>query len=374
MRLFYGPHRKLSLFPILLFAVGWAVYLVGFVRKMAKPSPSFPRWDNYPALVAVAVGPLVLLFSLLQSCLGGTPSAIMGSVAAASAVVFLVGLGNSSITTAQILYQYNSTTEELSIAYPSSTLTGCILCSLAITMLLSLWGYYREMPPSTRSRRRQQHVTLHTDDEDGSSPSEEVHRERTASVFAGYARKMAVSFILLAGVGWGVVVGGHHQRISRVPEEGRYANDLFFFDFGQWGTLVLTPLLLFFALVHAGSSGRTSSVMGLVTSILNGFVLTSIGYYMIHDVGKWLKEQCDNKDCNFTLPRTAAALSEVVGSFVFCFFWACAVGVWPFYRNDANIRASVERGDKPTPLGYIQRKLNSRFKKSEEDDLEPLEV
>ena len=347
MRLFYGPHRRLSLFPIILFGVGWILYLVGFVRIMTKPSPSFPRWDNYPAIVAVVAGPLFFLASLLQSCLGDTPSSVMGSVAATSAVVFLVALGNSSITTAQILYHYNSTAEEQSIPYLSSTLTGCIICSLAITVLLGLWGYYMVMPP--RSSRNRRHYTLHAEEEDdGSLSLEQPRHERSRdSLFPGYARKMAVFCILLAGIGWGVVVGGHHQRISRVPEEGVYTNDMFIFDFGLWSTLVLTPLLLLFALIHAGASGRTSSVMGVVTSILNGFVLTSIGYYIIHDVGGWLKRVCNSKDCNFTLPQTAAALSEIVGSFAFCFFWACVLGIWPFYTNYANIIVERERRRNP---------------------------
>lgn len=358
----------------MLFGIGWIIYLVGFVRKMAKPSPSFPRWDNYPAMVAVVVGPFVFLASLLQSCLGDTPSAVMGSFAAASAVVFLVGLGNSSITTAQILYQYNSTAERLAIPYPAAALTGCIVCILSITILLGLWGYYRIMPSSSRrrNRRHRKHHTLHTEDEDGSSLEQPPRERCMALAFAGYARKLAIFCILLAGVGWGVVVGGHHQRISRVPEEGSYVNSTFIFDFGQWGTLVLTPLLLFFALIHAGTSGRTSSVMGVVTSTLNGFVLTSIGYYIIHDVGGWLKKECSTKDCNFTLPRTAAALSEIVGSFAFCFFWACVLGIWPFYRNDANVMAG--RGGSPemvSATGYINHRGKSISKKVE-DDLEPL--
>ena len=362
---FAGLHRKLSIFPIVLLAVGWVVYLIGSVRYLEKDSPSSSMWEHYPAIVAIIFGPLFFLASLLQSYIDGTPSAVMGSLAATSATIFLVTIGDSTISSAQILYKYNNTAEEIAISYPASALTGSVLCTMAITILLALWGYYEAKPPSGRSGDgRQQHNTS------ASNPS----LESATTLFAGYARRLAVMCILLAGVGWGVLVGGHHQRINRIPSEGGYINNLFFFDFGIWGTLVLSPLLLFFALIHTGSSGRTSSAIGVVTSILNSFVLTSLGFYMVHDVGGWLREECKKK-CDFSVPQDAAALCEILGSFVFFFFWTCVVSTWPFFRNEVTAVSTDGRGAYTrvgSAMKHIDSKTQSTTVKPDQEDLEPL--
>lgn len=361
--LFYGPCRKLSALPILLFAVGWGLSLASFVKRMMKPSLLLPRWDNYPAMVAVGVGPVFLLAALLQACLGGTASAAMGSLTAVSAVVFMVSLGNSSITAAETLYQYNSslllynsTNEGLARFYLSCTLAGSILCGVAVTLLLSLWSCYQNPPADDRRP-----VQLH----------EEAEGFRLRSLFPGYARKLAVPCILLACVGWGVLVGGHQHRINSVPQEGRYANNVLVFDFGQWGACILAPLLLLFGLVHAASSSSASMVMGVVNAVLNGLVLTSIGYYMIHDVGLWLKNECNTK-CDYTLPENGAALCEIVGSFVFCFFWGSVLGLWPFYKRELRDSTTLFM-----PGGHVwsHRRTNSQdYQNFDDDDSEPIKL
>ncbi len=332
MKFFYGVHRKLSIFPIFLFIVGWMAYLAGFVKRMQSPSSLLPRWDNYPAIVAVAMGPILILSTLLQSCLSGTPSAAMGTIAGVGAVLFLVSIGNGSITTAQTLYHYNrtvhhlnQTVEVLSIPFVSATLTGAILCSLSITLLLSLWSYYRYHPPTTTGR--QPIITLQDTDSVDGRPSPAFCR---FSVFPGCARKLAVPCLMLAFLGWCVMVAGHQWRTNSFSAEARYTHDVFLFNFGQWGACVLTPILLIFATIQAAFSGPASSAMGVATAILNGLVLTSIGYYIIHDVGEWLKNACEKK-CDYSLPENAGAMAEIVGAFVTCFFWGSVVSFWPFY-------------------------------------------
>jgi hypothetical protein len=333
VHLFYGPSRKLSALPILLFVVGWGLYLIGFIKRMIKPSLLLPRWDNYPAIVAVGAGPVFVVAALLQACLGGTASASVGSVTAVAAVVFLVSLGNSTITSADTLYQYNTslplyntTNEALAQFYLSSTLAGSILCGMGITLLLLLWGWYQDSPV--------QDERLHL--LRGAANRGTVVRRgfRPNTLFSGCARKLAIPCILLAFVGWCVLVAGHHHRINSIPQaqEGHYSNDVLIFDFGQWGACVLTPLLLLFGLLHAGASGSASALMGVVNAVLNGLVLTSIGYYMIHDVGQWLKYECESK-CDYTVPQNAAALCELVGSFLVCFFWSSTLALWPFYTR-----------------------------------------
>lgn len=330
MKVFHGFCRKFSVLAVLLFFVGWIVYLVGFLKRMIKPTALLPRWDNYPSIIAAGVGPVFILTALLQSCLGGTASAFMGSLTAVASVIFLVSLGNSSITSAQTLYHFNSTAESTSTLYVSSTLVGSILCGLGITLLLSLWGFYKDT-----SEEQHGHIILH-EDTDGeemvshhSSPADMVCK---TTCFFGWARKVSVLCLLFSFLGWCVMVGGHYHRINSIPEESRYSNDLLTMDLGQWGASVLTPLLLLFALLQACLSGFSSSVVGVINSILNGIVLTSIGYYMVHDIGQWLKEECEH-DCNYTLPQNAAALAEIVGSFMTCFFWSSVLGLWPFYRR-----------------------------------------
>ena len=234
------------------------------------------------------------------------PVQLWASVVATSAAIFLVAVGNSSITSAHTLYQYNSTasslngtSEEIPVFYVSCTLVGSVLCCLAVTMLLSMWGCFRDPP---RQEQEFGPIVLHGSNmgADSSRPREIMCRSRW---FPGYARKLAVPCILLAVVGWGVVVGGHYHRINSAPEEGSYDGDVLVFDFGQWGTCVLTPLLLVFGLIHAGCVGPASTVMGVVNAILNGVVLVAIGYDVVHDVGGWLKRECENR-CDYTLPAT----------------------------------------------------------------------
>lgn len=364
VHLFYGLSRRLSSLPILLFVVGWGLYLVGFVRRMVRPSLLLPRWDNYPAMVAVGAGPVFVLAALLQACLSGTASAAVGSLTAVSAVVFLVSMGNSSITSAHTLYQYNNTlliynttNEGLARFYLSCTLVGSILCGLSITLLLLLWGCYQD-PPVNDERRP---ILLGGTDNTGGF-----------RLFPGWARKLAIPCIFLTFAGWCILVGGHHHRINSVPEEGRYANDVLMFDFGQWGACVLTPLLLLFALLHAGVSGSASAVMGVVNAVLNGIVLVSIGYYMTHDVGQWLKNECKTK-CDYTLPRNAAALCELIGSFFVCFFWSSVLGLWPFYTK------CFGEGEDYRPLvpvsGRKRGRSNSRgYHDFQEDDRDPIQL
>lgn len=328
VRAFYGPCRKLSALPILLFVAGWGIYLIGFIKRMAKPSLLLARWDNYPAIVAVGVGPVWVLAAVLQACLGGGAGAAMGSVTAVAAVVFVVALGNSSVTSAETLYQYNrslalynTTSESLALFYVSSTLVGSILCCLGVTLLLSLWSCYQD-PPTDEEER-----ALLFDTGAGNARGYSCRW-----LFPGYARKMAVPCVLLAFAGWCILVGGHHHRINSAPEEGRYFNNVLVLDFGQWGACVLTPILLIFALIHAALSGNVGVVMGVVNAVLSGIVLTSIGYYMLHDVGQWLKNECKNK-CDYTIPQNAAVLCELLGSFVVCFFWSSVLGLWPFYTK-----------------------------------------
>ena len=38
MKVFYGPQRKLSLFSLALYVLGWAAFVTGFVRRMVKPT------------------------------------------------------------------------------------------------------------------------------------------------------------------------------------------------------------------------------------------------------------------------------------------------------------------------------------------------
>ncbi len=356
---------------------------------------NYPKKDNYTEIVAVAVGPIFLVFAFLYACLNGSPGAFMGSLAAVSAVVFLVSLGNTSITTAQVLYQYNDSDSNsssvnvsenatspanLGLPYLSTSFAGSVACYLAITILLALWGYYWNLPSKVRRvnrRVQQERILLHNDGEDEDTASTSSAAANTGStVFAGYARKVAVCVIVVAFMGWGIMVGGHHQRISRISEEGAYINNIFYFDFGQWGSIVLTPFLLLFALIHAGASGRVSSVMGVVVAILNGFVLTSLGYYLIHDVGEWLKNECkDGKDCNFSVPKSAAALSEIVGGFLFVFFWACLMGVWPFFTNHANVKSmrTTTSDQMVVPTGYSNSQERS-IRKDDDDDVEALRV
>ena len=386
MKLFYGLQRKISIASLILYAIGWAAFVVGFVRRMVKPTSAAPRWNNYPEMVAVVVGPLFLLFAFLHACLNGTPSALLGSLAAVTAVVFLVGLGNTSITSAQVLYQYNesdnSTTLGLSLPFMSTSLAGSLVCCVAIALLLSLWGYYWKQLDRLRKvnrRVQQREIFLHEEDDDGDEASTTSEMIAAPTLCAGYARKAAVCFIIVAGLGWGVMVGGHHQRITRIQQEGGYVDNVFYFDFGQWTAIVLTPIMLVFALIHAVAPGRVSSVMGVVLAILNGFVVTSVGYYLVHDVGGWLEQECGGgKNCNFTLPKSAAALSEIVGGFLFVFFWACCLGVWPFFCNTANIvptereRSGSDRMVIPT--GYTSNQERSLRKSHEDEDIEPLQV
>lgn len=400
MRLFYGTCRKLSTLPVFVFFVGWGFYLVGFLRKMIKPTPLLPRWDNYPAFIAAGVGPVFILTALLQSCLGGTTSAAMGSVAAAASVIFLVSLGNSSITSAHTLYHYNSsisnsTDEGFSVLYVASTLVGSIMCCLGVTLLLGLWSSYQDPrdPPRDPPRdcdedneeQEQGSILLHNGSTGtGTSSVNNTHHSREvvcrSSLFPGFAKKMAVPCLVLSFVGWAVMVGGHYHRINSVPEEGQYANDVLMFDFGQWGACVLTPLLLFFGLMHAAATGSANTVMGVVNAVLNGVVLVAIGYDMVHDMGEWLKKECESK-CDYTLPQNAGALCEIVGSFVMCFFWSAVLGLWPFYKKQPS-KTELEDTNMVSLSGYTRthaqfRPANTRDYIQEEDDdndIQPLQV
>ena len=329
---------------------------------MLHPTSAYPRWDNYPAMIAACLGPVFVGTAMLQSCFSGLPGSLFGSVTAAVAVAFLVSIGNSSITTAQSLYQYNSTVEThrynttLSLPFVSCTLAGSVLCSLAITFLLFMWEFYQDPPREYgEDEQRSGFITLHDD-----QANDNALRQRSAinwkAAFSGYARKIAVPCIFLAFLGWCVLVGGHHWRINSTKEEGRYNDDVFFFDFGQWGACVATPLLLLFGLLHAGCSGSASAVMGVVNATLNGLVLTSIGYYLVHDVGGWLKRECE-KTCDYTLPQTAGALCEIVGSFVFCFFWASVLALWPFYKRRVYNGMDIQDNGLLTPSRYVQRDI-----------------
>ncbi len=372
MLLCYGLSRKLSSIPVVAFTLGWALYLVGFVKRMVRPSPSLPRLDNYPAAIAVGAGPVFIITALLHACLGGKVGAAMGSVTAAAAVVFLISQGNSSITSAQTLYQYNSTTmgnssaEDLSELYLGFTLAGSILCSLAVTVLLSLWGCYSSDPLNADD------VTiLHSD-----SYSEERGRGQRVCKspwFPGYAKKLAIPCLFLAFLGWCVMAGGHYHRINTVSQEGIYYNKRFTFDFGQWGACVLTPIMLIFGLIHAGSRGSASTVMGVVDAIMNGITLTSTGYYMIHDVGDWLKDNCANK-CDYTLPRNAAALCEIIGSFVMIFFWGSVLAIWPFYRKMAAPRGHEAGHVLATSYVNRRQRANSQDYINEDDDTQPFNI
>lgn len=367
MQLFYGSGRKLSALPIVLFAVGWGLYLVGFVKRMIKPSLLFPRWGNYPAMVAIGVGPLLVFTAILQACLGGTASAAMGSLTAISAVVFLVSLGNSSITSAETLYQYNntllaynSTSENWARFYLSCTLAGSVLCCIGVTFFLLLWSCYKDAPQ--HSKRAPVNF--------GSTDAQRGFKLKF--LFPGYARKLAVPCIFLAFMGWCVLVGGHHHRINSVPQEGRYVDDMLIFDLGQWGACVLTPLLLLFGLLHAGASGLASAVMAVVNSVLNGIVLTSIGYYMIHDVGQWLQDECKTK-CDYSIPQNAAALCELVGSFLFCFFWGSVVALWPFYTKCLDNKEDY-RLVLPMSGRSNRGRANSQDYQDMDDDEQPIQL
>ena len=367
----YGLSRKLSTIPVVVFVVGWTLYLVGFIKRMTNPSLLLPRSSNYTAIIAVGAGPLFVLFATLQACLGGTASAAMGSATAAAAVVFLVSLGNSSITAAQSLYDFNSTNsmsnastgnsssgqEDISLLYLTTTLTGSILCSLAVTVLLSLWAFYRDPVDA---------VVLHS-----GQHADRQQRVCKSPWFPGYAKRMAVPCLVLSFIGWGVLVGGHYHRVNTVPEEGFFADEAFVFTFGQWGACVLTPVLLLFGLIHAGARGSASAVMGVVNSILSGLTLTSIGYYLIHDVGDWLKNECVNK-CDYTLPRTSAALCEIIGSFIAVFFWGSVVALWPFFKKSCS-GESNEMGMVP-PSGYTSRRRTNSRGYTDGDDTQTFDI
>lgn len=345
MILCYGLSRKVTGIPLVVFTAGWIVYLIGFIKRMLSPTLLSPRWDNYTSIAAVGAGPIFILAATLHACLGGTASAAMGSLTAVAAAIFLVSLGNSSITSAQILYQYNSTTstaaattvgnsstEELSLLYLGSTLSGGILCSLAVTVVLSLWGCYKDpFYDFTAIPYTEGH---------GEGRGQRVCK---SPWFPGYAKKLAVPCIVFSFLGWGTIAGGHYHRVNTVTQEGHYFDETFKFDFGQWGACVLPPILLLFGLIHAGARGSASAVMGVVNAVLTGVTLTSLGYYMIHDVGNWLKDACAEK-CDYTLPNHVAAICEIVGSFVMLFFWGSVLALWPFYQKKSPEGGSENMG------------------------------
>ena len=308
--------------------LGWLVYSVGFIWFLISSENPNQQADDpgdptfFPFYIALIGGPAVYVFGALHAMLSGAAGAVLGIFVAFLNVVYF-----SSVS--WIAYD-----KGLNVTNGSSTpgvsdpdkkawlmFEGTLFALVCWCIVLVLSVFYKNPNNRLNSRHSQDCLTMCT---------RATRTSNSKIPFPGVARFLSVLFLLLSMIGWCIFVAGYHQWNADHKDSTVQCH--IFDDHTNpvvICALIIGPLLYLASLLHAGCSGRTST-MGVFTTILHALYVFSNGYIITHlsTLSSNIRSNCSSKNepynnIDFMLGGSVASV----------LFWTVVFALRPFYQD-----------------------------------------
>ena len=311
-----------------LFALGWLVYLVGFIMLLVNErKENINNYDRIPHFLVVIVVPFLVLAVLTHAALSGPLSAFFGLLASLLSVVCFTGYGHILYDTAIPIYKNlhddgaTGVDAEIIIMF-----IGSLIASMSWVLVMVAWNFFTY---NWRVIESNDYVV----DEEGNFTDLPPPAMGFINIFfSGFARKLAALVLVFLAASWCVFVTGLNEEIRRNFTSHAIQSDEVDLQFSVWMVSVVGFLVILAAAGHAGAHGGASLAMGICSSLLGMLFLTSVGY-TTHRVGMAIFHKCQGgENCNIlytSIPKYL--IYQLSGTIGMCVAWACLLALWPFY-------------------------------------------
>ena len=329
--LFKGWCRKLAIPLLIVFSLGWLVYVIGFVLllndKDAKKATEF-YFEHTPRYLAAAGGLLTAVLAFLHAASPGPLSAFLGSLTGFVSVFSCMGFGHVIYSTT--IPVYNSTlSKSMDISNETWLMfVGSYVAVVSWMFVFIAWNCF------TYDWKFVQ--VVHIVDEDGNfTDNSYPARLRRNVLFAGVARKLAAVVLLFVGASWCLYITGLSEEIRANHTMGVISEEGIQLPFHRWAVCVVGLLAFLSAVGHAGAFGGGGTAMGIFTCILGIFFLTSVGYTSL-SLAIEVYTTCHKNDNCYILDTVIRKFTiyQLSGGLALCLSWACLVALWPFYFRE----------------------------------------
>ena len=374
MQAFDSIAKKLVIPVIVLFEIGWVVFVGGFGSQLnigvEQSEDSGQSADEvlrspflFPEYFTLVAGQFVALLALLHAALPSsiTASSIVGVLSTILNIIYFVSVGyliNWSVyavkTLERLLDQLPSFDDNDLRRYLHAyrcVLAGTIIMTVSWGLIQLLSFFYEPKNPQRRSLWR-------------------VIREfgwsniQLKATLGEWLRLGTIPVLVLSAIGWCVCIAGLQKFLDIVDNDSssRYIfTSLHQYSFGIWANFFIAPLLYLAALLYAGCSSDASTVSGVFAAIFNTFFVLSMGYAV---VGVSIIKYSDSeirRSGFFTSSDPQEVYNEnlILGGGVVCLiFWTIIHVFWHFYRlegsGDHTRLQSNSNDDHPQTISHAQ--------------------
>ena len=370
MPAFDSISKKLAIPMVVLFELGWIIYIGGLGSYMhqqvlANTDRSDSRYSSYgqqresdaqevlrdPVLFshyfALVGGQFVAVLFLIHAALPlNIASYVVGVLSSIMNVIYFVSVGyliNWSVTLVRYYEDTISTLQDRSSSYspysPYSESSSEALrvarlylhatrCVLAGTIIMAIsWGIIQLLtffykPPQNKTdlwqvvREFSQNLSTST--------------SQAKAKLGELIRLSTVPLLILSAIGWAVCTAGLYRLYDSLLTSTHQ------YDFGTWATFFVTPLLYFAALFHAGCSGGASTMSGVFAAIFNVFFVLNMGSTVVAVcIAKYVLDQESISSFSEEDLQTIHNINLTIGGGIVCLlFWTIVHTAWLFYRFD----------------------------------------
>ena len=326
--------------PLGLFVLGWLVYSVGLIWSLIsaeKATNDQPSQDDpadptrFPFYVALIGGPAIYVSGVLHAMLSGVASALLGTFVAFLNVVYFSSVSWIAYDRGlNVILTNSSTTPSTSsdanrqawLMFEGTLFTLICWC---IVLILAVFYKNPDDSQSTNLHRIHNHDCL--------TACTRATQNSSKRPFPGAARLLSVPLLILSVIGWCVFVAGYHQWNS--DRENNSQVVIVFDDHTNpvvVAVLIIGPLLYLASLLHAGCSGRAST-MGVFTTVLHALYVVSSGFIITHLIR--LNISGNSYHIDYMLGGCIASL----------LFWTTVYVLRPFYQDFRGSGESRVRGN-----------------------------
>lgn len=329
--MFSGWYRKCVLPLLVVFSLGWLVYIIGFILLMVdKDGKKTTNYDHIPHFLAVTSGPLIVLTALLHAALSGPISAILGLVTSLLSVLCFSGLGHTLYVSSLSVYDSIHHDGRGKGVDGKSVLmfVGSLIAGLSWTLVMMAWNCFTYDWKAIESDDI-------VDEEGNFADPPPLSRSDKNVMFAGVARKLAVVVLLLLATSWCLFLTGLDDQIHSNYTAYATPSSEVNLQFNVWTVSVVGLLVILAAAGHAGSYGGASTAMGVFTSLLGMLLITSVGY-TAHHLGMVVYYKC-HTGVNCYIVDTSIhryTIYQLSGALGMCLAWALVLALWPFYFKE----------------------------------------
>lgn len=372
--------------------IGWLVYAVGFIwtlvdaRDTGAESPSNPLY--FPYYAALIGGPVVYVSGVFNAVLPGRAGAAVWV-----AVTLLSSAYLAPASWVAYVSGWNVTTIGSDVGAPyvqNWLMFEGVLFELLCWSVLLIFTIFYQNPSAVR-----QNIN-HSQDCLSAAAQRRAAGLSRQLPFVGVARALSVPFIILSAVSWCFFIVGFYkwntQRADDTLVHVVVVND-FLDDHSRSmaiAVIIIAPVLFLTALLHAGCSGRAST-MGVLTAVLHVAHVVSCGTITVHLILNLINNCKTNVDSCTTDINFGYMLG---GSSACLIFWALAFSLLPFYGNfdggytrvpeqlpaqeapnnvpNANAEPQERAAPSPPPPNYEEAQTMARPAQRVENERQPL--